>query len=324
MSNTQNLPQKADTRSYLTYNLDRKQADLISLLGTDKKAEQFKANVLSLLGNSEIEKCDKISLFVSAFKIAQLQLSPIQELGQAYIVPRNNKKKGIVEATLQIGYKGWQVLAQRAGIHVKAKVVYNCDIFQEHATESGISIKYAPNYEEHPDKLSNIMQDLKGVLVFSTVGKNISYDFVPAKVIKKRFEMSKRAMFGKESPAWVEFTEEMILAKALKYILTKMPLDVMAAGIETITDAVTAEVQQDVAQLEEVQANSIEEIAQPLDENNEPEPEPLPEPQQAEIVNEKTGEVIEVEPLEPAKPRQAKFVDDDYDDDEFYKNNDEK
>lgn len=264
------------TKDYLKHNLENKLPELTEILNSEKKAKQFIANYISLLADKNINKCEKSTLFVTAWHIAQLRLAPQQALGQAYVVPRKNKD-GVQEATLQIGYKGWQVIAERAGKRVHSKIVYKCDTFEEVADEKGITIHYKANPEKHPEDNAGIWKELVGVIVWVTDNGVTVPEFVPHRVIKKRFEASKKAMYGKESPAWKEWTEEMIIAKAVKYVLTKLPLDVMEERNEQMAIAVTAEA--DELQQEQT-ALAIDDIATPLE------------------VNPETGEVLDAIPTE--------------------------
>ena len=44
-----------------------------------------------------------------------LNLSPSPQLGQFWIVPFNNRKKGVKEGTFQLGANGYKQLAMRTG-----------------------------------------------------------------------------------------------------------------------------------------------------------------------------------------------------------------
>jgi recombination protein RecT len=60
-------------------------------------------------------ECEHRSLLASFMGVAQLGLSPIRALGQAYLVPYWNSKKRIREAQLIVGYRGYVTLARRSG-----------------------------------------------------------------------------------------------------------------------------------------------------------------------------------------------------------------
>lgn len=77
-------------------------------------------------------ECYPLSLLGAVFQAAQLGLIPDGVLGQAYLVPYKNKKKGgRLEAQLIPGYKGLIALARRSGevTTIDARVVHKKDHF---------------------------------------------------------------------------------------------------------------------------------------------------------------------------------------------------
>jgi recombination protein RecT len=81
--------------------------------------------------NKDLLRCDALSLVKCVIQAAGVGLSLDPLLGQAYMVPFNNSKTGIAEATLILGYKGLVTLARRSGevASVQAHVVYEADEF---------------------------------------------------------------------------------------------------------------------------------------------------------------------------------------------------
>jgi recombination protein RecT len=71
--------------------------------------ERFARVVLTVCEkNPELYKCDRGSLLLSCFRVAQLGLSPDPVLGQAWLIPRKGK------AEFQLGWKGALQLAYRS------------------------------------------------------------------------------------------------------------------------------------------------------------------------------------------------------------------
>lgn len=84
------------------------------LLGT--KAQGFIASVITIVNsNDKLRNATNESIYSAALMAATLDLPLNQSLGFAYIVPFNNTKLKIQEATFQIGYKGLRQLAFRSG-----------------------------------------------------------------------------------------------------------------------------------------------------------------------------------------------------------------
>lgn len=87
---------------------------LLETLGDKKK--EFVANITTLVSNDvKLQECEAKSVIFSALKATALDLPLDPNLGMAYVIPFNNKSKGIKEAQFQIGYKGFTQLAIRSG-----------------------------------------------------------------------------------------------------------------------------------------------------------------------------------------------------------------
>lgn len=92
-------------------------------LGEPKKAQRFITAISSAVAtNPKLQECDSFSIINSALLGETLNLSPSPQLGQYYMVPYNDKKKGKV-ATFQLGYKGYIQLAIRSGQYRSINVI---------------------------------------------------------------------------------------------------------------------------------------------------------------------------------------------------------
>lgn len=82
--------------------------------------------------NPNLQKCTPISFIGAIIQCSQLGLEPGNHLGHIYIIPFENKKKGIWEVQLIPGYKGMIELATRSGkvYSPQAQVVYENDLFE--------------------------------------------------------------------------------------------------------------------------------------------------------------------------------------------------
>jgi recombination protein RecT len=79
----------------------------------------------------KLGECTPASFAGCVMSLAQLGLEPNTPLQHAYLIPRENRKRGIVECTLIIGYQGMIELARRSGQidDIYAEVVYPGDHF---------------------------------------------------------------------------------------------------------------------------------------------------------------------------------------------------
>ena len=106
--------------AYLTQ--DAVKAQINNVLGGEK-GQQFIAGVVSAVNtNAELAKCTNSSIVSGALLGASLNLVPSPQLGHYYLVPFNDKNKGMV-AQFIIGYHGLLQLAIRSGQYKKLNVM---------------------------------------------------------------------------------------------------------------------------------------------------------------------------------------------------------
>lgn len=95
------------------------------LLG--KRAPQFISSVVSLMNaDTNLKQAffdAPVTIIQSALQAASFDLPIAPGLGYAYIVPFRNGKKGIMEASFIMGYKGMVQLAMRTGAYKKLNVL---------------------------------------------------------------------------------------------------------------------------------------------------------------------------------------------------------
>ena len=95
--------------------------------------ERFTRIALSAVSNTpKLGNCTPQSFLGAMMNAAQLGLEPNTPLGQAYLIPFENRKKGITECQFQIGYKGLIDLAYRSGEvkMIDSQTVYENDEFE--------------------------------------------------------------------------------------------------------------------------------------------------------------------------------------------------
>ena len=110
-----------------------------------EKGQQFVTSIISAVStNPQLAECDNASIVSAALLGQALNLSPSPQLGQFYLVPFNDNKRGCKVAQFQIGYKGYIQLAIRSGQYKKLNVL---------AIKEGELIKYNPLDEDIEVKL---------------------------------------------------------------------------------------------------------------------------------------------------------------------------
>lgn len=138
----------------------RQCASVRELLVNDQAREQLAAvaakhlnpeRMMKLIANAirttpKLAECEPMSLLGALMTCASLGLEPNTVLGHAYLIPFNNKRKGVVEVQLVIGYKGLADLARRSGqiIAMHADVVYSDDALWSFEYGSDAHLRHKP------------------------------------------------------------------------------------------------------------------------------------------------------------------------------------
>lgn len=102
------------------------------VLGSKREAQGFIASVMIAVGSSkDLMECQPASIWSCALRSAALRLSVDPALGQAHLVPFNDKKKGLI-ATFIPGYRGIETLALRTS---KYRFIHTSEIYEGQAIE---------------------------------------------------------------------------------------------------------------------------------------------------------------------------------------------
>lgn len=185
--------------------------------GDTEKIQRFKTNLINIAGNYILTQCTPNSIIRSAFALADIGLDINQNLKQAYILKYANDAEPVVS------YKGWQVLLRKGGKNTRAFCVYSCDKFSLNHNSFEGDLEFQPNYQERNETDREwFYKNLLGVVVRikEVKGGLDEIFFVSAKKIDKIKGCSPSVKRGKSSP-YDEWFEEMYLAKAIKYVLSK-------------------------------------------------------------------------------------------------------
>ena len=183
-------------------------------------------------------------------------------------------------------------LAKRAGLEIKARSVFSCDEFDIDASGFSEKLTFKPNFTQRNETDSQWFADnFMGVIVMSrdiTKGSE-NFDFVDAMKLYKIAGLSP-SKNSKYSPHQ-QWQEEMAWAKAIKYVVSKMPLGEKIARAVAIDNLVDTPIAQKA-----IESMSQKHIVDSII-LNEPTPEiedtQTPElPQQDVVVDESTGEVF--------------------------------
>jgi len=130
-------PPKMGLTAYLTQDAVKNQIN--SVVG-GKNGTRFMSSIVSAVqATPALQECTNSSILSAALLGEALNLSPSPQLGQVYLVPYDNKNKGVKEAQFQLGYKGYIQLAVRSGQYKKLTVL---------AIKEGELVRFNPMDEE--------------------------------------------------------------------------------------------------------------------------------------------------------------------------------
>lgn len=207
---TQNLPatQKADTiRALLEKPSVQKELGKIipKHLPIDRLLRVF---MTSIQQTPKLLDCTQKSLLACVMVCAELGLEPSNFLGQAYLVPFKNK--GVLEAQLIPGYRGYISLARRSGQvqTVSSQVVYENDHF---VLQYGLEDKL-----EHVPAEGDRGEPKGAYVVFRYKDGSYSFDYMPKSDIEKIRSRSRAANNGPWVTDWAEMAKKTVIKRHVK------------------------------------------------------------------------------------------------------------
>ena len=216
--------------------------------------ERFTRMVLSAIStNPKLGSCTPASFLGAMMSAAQLGLEPNTPLGQAYILPYQNK--GTLEAQFQIGYKGLIDLAYRSGEVevIQSHIVYENDEFE---CEYGIDTKLS-----HKPAMKDRGNPIKVYAVFKTKSGGYGFEVMSMEDVKAHAAKYSKAYNTAFSP-WKSNFEEMAKKTVLKRVLKYAPLksDFVKAVVqdETIKSTLSEDMYDVSNEVEFVDVESIE------------------------------------------------------------------
>lgn len=170
--------QKTSLTAYLTNDAVKNQIN--NVIG-GKNGSRFVSSIISAVQvNPALQECTNPSILSAALLGESLKLSPSPQLGQYYMVPFNNNKKGYKEAQFQLGYKGYIQLAIRSGQYKKLNVL---------AIKEGELVRFDPLNEEIE---VNLIHDEEVREETETIGYYAMFEYTNG--FKKAMYWSKKKM----------------------------------------------------------------------------------------------------------------------------------
>lgn len=175
--------------------------------------ERFTRMALSALNTTpKLRECTPMSFLAALMNAAQLGLEPNTPLGQAYLIPYNNK--GVMECQFQIGYKGLIDLSYRNPQMqiISAQAVYENDEFEY---ELGLNpkLEHRPTLGDRGEVrlFYGLFKLVNGGYGFEVMSKTAMDEY--AKEYSKAFDSS----FSPWKSNYIGMAKKTVIKQALKY-----------------------------------------------------------------------------------------------------------
>ena len=257
-----NLIQKSTKKTDVATPAKTLQSYILSMEKQIKKAlpsvitpERFTRIVLTAVStNPKLGTCTPESFLGAMMTAAQLGVEPNTPLGQAYLLPYNNTRKGCVECQFQLGYKGMIDLAYRSGevTTIQAHVVHANDEFS-YSFGLEPTLKHVPAMRDRgePTHVYAVFNTKDGGYGFEVM----SMDDVRAHARK----YSKSFGSGPWQTNFEEMAKKTVLKRVLKYAPLKTDFARSLAQDETIHNEIDEDMSVIPVEFVELEDNAQEE-----------------------------------------------------------------
>lgn len=233
---------KANQRLGITAYLSQSAVkDQINKIIGGKDGQAFITSVVSAVNvNPQLQECTNQSILTTALLGASLKLTPSPQMGQFYMLPFNDKNRGMV-ASFVLGYKGYIQLAIRSGQYKKLNVL---------AIKEGELIKYDPLEEEIE---VNLIEDEEAREKAPTIGYYAFFEYTngfkkslywsKAKMEAHAIKYSKGYQAKKGFTFWEKDFDAMAYKTMLRQIISKW--GIMSIEMQNAIDADMAVINED-------------------------------------------------------------------------------
>lgn len=229
-----------------------KRPETIAGLLTDPKIKQqmalalpkhMTADRLARIALTEVRKvpalgrCDQASFLGAIMQCAQLGLEPGGALGHAYLLPFENRKKGITEVQFIVGYRGMIDLARRSGqiLSLEARAVYETDYFK-------VSLGLNPDLQHEPNWDAADRGQLRFVYAVAKLKDGGTQFEVMSRAEVERVRSQSKA--GQSGP-WVSHFEEMAKKTVIRRLFKYLPVSIELATAVGLDEQAEAGLPQD-------------------------------------------------------------------------------
>lgn len=183
----------------------------------------------------KLGQCEPMSFLGALMQCAALGLEPNTILGHAYMIPFENKRKGVTEVQVVVGYKGLIDLARRSGhiTSLSANIHYSDDDLWEYEEGTEARLRHRPGM------LKGEKLHAYAIAKFKDGGH--AYVVLPwahVMAIRDGSQGYKSDLrYGKKDSPWIAHEDEMAKKTAVRALSKYLPLSVEFMDAVQIDDA---------------------------------------------------------------------------------------
>lgn len=209
---------------------ESQKATLLAVLPKHVNADRMLKIALGAMRTTpKLMNCSVESLFGGIVQCSQLGLEPNTPLGHAYLIPFENRQKGITEVQIVFGYKGLVDLARRSGqiISISAHEVCEKDHFQY---EYGLDEKLV-----HRPAMGERGNVIAFYSVAKLVGGGYAFEVMSRQQVEEIRDASQNYKFARDKTktVWgqhfVEMGRKTVLRRLFKYLPVSIELATAAS-----------------------------------------------------------------------------------------------
>lgn len=262
-----------------------------------RDGQRFITSIISAVStNPALSECEHSTILSAAMLGESLKLSPSPQLGQYYMVPFKDKKRGCKVAQFQLGYKGYIQLAIRSGYYKKLNVlaIKQGELIRFDPLEEEIEVNLVENDTEREDlptigyyAMFEYQNGFKKAMYWSREKMMAHADKYSMAFSAKAFEKLQAGEIPekdlwKYSSFWYKDFDGMAYKTMLRQLISKW--GIMSIDLQKAMDGDMSTINED---------GSVDYVDNYPDEAPAPTEEPAPAPI---VVDENTGEIIEEAP----------------------------
>lgn len=178
----------------------------------------------AVMKTPNLKECHPMSLLGAMMTCAQLGLMPNTPQGHAYLIPFKNRKKGIMEVNLILGYRGLMDLAMRSGkvLSITSAVHYAGDPVWTYREGTNRTLDHVPGDDDSDPQHAYAVAFLAGE------GKPTEFEVMPWRrimAIRDNSQGYKQAVqYGRTDNPWQTHPAAMARKTAIRALSKKLPM----------------------------------------------------------------------------------------------------